>query len=142
MNASFNAVQGLETEYACYRGQRQGGENTYRAGERLKNLNGYLLAVEYLADIAAVSDHEEHAAERRADIGEHERVRHRAHYVAPDGESGFQQLTRREIGRFSFISHSDEAIDIATSITAPTAPTIIIAKIIALRSIGLSLRRL
>ena len=77
MNASFNAVQGLETEHACYRGQRQGGENTYRAGERLKNLNGYLLAVEYLADIAAVSDHEEHAAERRADIGEHERVRHR-----------------------------------------------------------------
>ena len=70
MNASFNAVQGLETEHACYRGQRQGGENTYRAGERLKNLNGYLLAVEYLADIAAVSDHEEHAAERRADIGE------------------------------------------------------------------------
>lgn len=100
MNASFNAVQGLETEYACYRGQRQGGENTYRAGERLKNLNGYLLAVEYLADIAAVSDHEEHAAERRADIGEHERVRHRAHYVAPDCQAGFQQLTRREIGRF------------------------------------------
>lgn len=95
MNASFNAVQGLETEYACYRGQRQGGENTYRAGERLKNLNGYLLAVEYLADIAAVSDHEEHAAERRADIGEHERVRHGTHYVAPDGEPGFQQLTRR-----------------------------------------------
>ena len=51
MNASFNAVQGLETEYACYRGQRQGGENTYRAGERLKNLNGDLLTVEYLADI-------------------------------------------------------------------------------------------
>ena len=100
MNASFNAVQGLETEYACYRGQRQGGENTYRAGERLKNFNGYLLTVEYLADIAAVSDHEEHAAERRADIGEHERVRHRAHYVAPDGEPGFQQFTRREIGRF------------------------------------------
>ena len=41
----FNSVQGLETEHACYRGQRQGGENTYRAGERLKNLDSYLLAV-------------------------------------------------------------------------------------------------
>lgn len=41
----FKSVQGLETEHACYRGQRQGGEYAYRAGERLKNLDGYLLAV-------------------------------------------------------------------------------------------------
>jgi len=98
MNASFNAVQGLETEHACYRGQRQGGENTYRAGERLKNLNGDLLTVEYLADIAAVSDHKEHTAKSGAYIGEHEGVRHSAHYVAPDRQAGFQQLARREVG--------------------------------------------
>ena len=54
--------------------------------------------------------------------------------VRPD----FSSSRAGRSGDFSFISHSDEAMDIATSMTAPTAPTIIIAKIIALRSIGFS----
>ena len=98
MNASFNVVQGLETGHARQGGQRQGGEYAYRAGERLENLNGYLLAVEYLTDIAAVGDHEEHTAKSGAYIGEHEGVRHGTHYVAPDCQAGFQQLARREVG--------------------------------------------
>lgn len=100
MNVSFNVVQGLETEHACYRGQRQGGEYAYRAGERLENLDSYLLAVQYLTDVAAVGDHKEHTAKSGTYIGEHKGVCHSAHYVAPDCQAGFQQLARREVGRF------------------------------------------
>ena len=100
MNASFNAVQGLQAEHARQGGQRQGGENTYRAGERLENLDGYLLAVQYLTDVAAVGDHKEHTAKSGTYIGEHKGVRHGTHYVAPDCQAGFQQLACREVGRF------------------------------------------